>query len=218
MKKFSNITNQKVGQEPKIEVKLNEEDLFKVKILNLMDQLLTIRTYGPVDKHQRAGLIKIAGKEMFLEALLGLFSDKTLKEQAKLLESLKSEVRDWEMIDVKINDVNTKISESKEKKESDSDIGKYGTYMRYKRVSEYESDKNLEKRILYYLRNFEFDEKKLIRKISNDFNLVEKTAEQKIKEIRDKFPYLKKAGRVLRKFDNIPRYKAPGIDVVIQGK
>ena len=108
--------------------------------------------------------------------------------------------------------------QSKEKKESDSDIGKYGTYMRYKRVSEYESDKNLEKRILYYLRNFEFDEKKLIRKISNDFNLVEKTAEQKIKEIRDKFPYLKKAGRVLRKFDNIPRYKAPGIDVVIQGK
>ena len=117
MKKFSNITNQKVGQEPKIEVKLNEEDLFKVKILNLMDQLLTIRTYGPVDKHQRAGLIKIAGKEMFLEALLGLFSDKALKEQAKLLESLKSEVRDWEMIDVKISDVNIKISESKEKSE-----------------------------------------------------------------------------------------------------
>lgn len=117
MKKFSNITNQKVGQEPKIEVKLNEEDLFKVKILNLMDQLLTIRTYGPVDKHQRAGLIKIAGKEMFLEALLGLFSDKTLKEQSKLLESLKSEVRDWEMIDVKISDVNTKISKVREKNE-----------------------------------------------------------------------------------------------------
>ena len=117
MKKFSNITNQKVGQEPKIEVKLNEEDLFKVKILNLMDQLLTIRTYGPVDKHQRAGLIKIAGKEMFLEALLGLFSDKTLKEQSKLLESLKSEVRDWEMIGVKISDVNTKISKVREKNE-----------------------------------------------------------------------------------------------------
>ena len=117
MKKFSNITNQKVGEEPNIEVKLNEEDLFKVKILNLMDQLLTIRTYGPVDKHQRAGLIKIAGKEMFLEALMGLFSDKTLKEQVKLLEGLKSEVRDWEMIDVKISDVNIKISESKEKSE-----------------------------------------------------------------------------------------------------
>ena len=54
---------------------------------------------------------------MFLEALLGLFSDKTLKEQSKLLESLKSEVRDWEMIDVKISDVNTKISKVREKNE-----------------------------------------------------------------------------------------------------
>jgi hypothetical protein len=115
MKKFSNISNYKVGEEPNIEVKLNEEDLFKAKILNLMDQLLTIRTYGPVDKHQRAGLIKISGKEMFLEALMGLFSDKTLKEQVKLLEGLKSEVRDWEMIDVKIKEVNKKVTESKEK-------------------------------------------------------------------------------------------------------
>ena len=58
----------------------------------------------------------------------------------------------------------------------------------------------------------------MIREISNSFNLTEKNTELKIKEIRDKFPYLKKAGRVLRKFENIPRYKAPGIDVNIQGK
>ena len=68
------------------------------------------------------------------------------------------------------------------------------------------------------LRNFEFDEKKMIREIGNSFNLTDKVSEQKIKEIRDKFPYLKKAGRVLRKFENIPRYKAPGIDVNLQGK
>jgi len=108
--------------------------------------------------------------------------------------------------------------QGKDKIESDSNLGKYGTYLRYKRVSNYESDRSLEKRILYFLRNFEFDEKKMIREISNSFNLTEKNTELKIKEIRDKFPYLKKAGRVLRKFENIPRYKAPGIDVNIQGK
>jgi len=108
--------------------------------------------------------------------------------------------------------------QGKDKVESDTNLGKYGTYLRYKRVSNYESDKSLEKRILYFLRNFEFDEKKMIREISNSFNLTEKNTELKIKEIRDKFPYLKKAGRVLRKFENIPRYKAPGIDVNIQGK
>lgn len=116
MKKFSNITGQKVGQAPEIkDVKLNEEDLFKSKIMNLMDQLLTIRTYGPVDKYQRAGNIKISGKELFLEALLSMMSDKSLKEQAKLLEGLKLSVNNWDAIDSKIDDVNTKLVESNEK-------------------------------------------------------------------------------------------------------
>ena len=114
--------------------------------------------------------------------------------------------------------INPRKRQSKEHVQLDTDFGKYGTYLRYKRVSNYESDRSLEKRILYFLRNFEFDEKKMIREISNSFNLVDKVAEQKINEIRDKFPYLKKAGRVLRKFENIPRFKAPGIDVNLQGK
>jgi hypothetical protein len=107
---------------------------------------------------------------------------------------------------------------SKETVSSEDEFGKYGTYLRYKRVSNYESERSVEKRILYFLRNFEFDEKKIIKEISNSFNITEKIAEQKIKEIRDKFPYLKKSGRVLRKFENIQRYKAPGIDINILGK
>jgi len=116
MKKFSKITGVKVGDEPKIsEVKLTDEDLFKAKVMNLMEQLLTIRTYGPVDRYLRAGSIKISGKELFAEALVSLMSDKSLKEQAKLLESLKANVNDWEIIDSRINEVNTKLVESDEK-------------------------------------------------------------------------------------------------------
>jgi hypothetical protein len=103
MKKFSNITGQKVSEEPKVEVKqLNEEELFKGKLLSLMDQFLSVRTYGPVDRHQRAGLIKVAGKELLIEAILDLLSEKSIKEQTKILEGLKSEIRDWEVIDAKI--------------------------------------------------------------------------------------------------------------------
>ena len=41
MKKFSNISNVKVSEEPKVEVKqLNEEEMFKSKVMNLMEQLL----------------------------------------------------------------------------------------------------------------------------------------------------------------------------------
>lgn len=103
MKKFSNITGQKVSEEPKSEVKqLNEEELFKSKLMGLMDQILSVRTHGPIDRYQRAGLIKISGKEMLVEAILDLLSEKTIKEQTKILEGLKSEVKDWEAIDAKI--------------------------------------------------------------------------------------------------------------------
>ena len=90
MKKFSNISNVKVSEEPKVEVKqLNEEEMFKAKVMNLMEQLLSVRTYGPVDRYLRAGNIKVAGKEMFLEALMDLLKDKSSKEEKKILESLK---------------------------------------------------------------------------------------------------------------------------------
>lgn len=106
MKKFSNITGQKVSEEPKVELKqLNEEELFKSKLHELMDQILSIRTYGPVDRYERAGLIKIAGKEMLVEAILDLLTEKTNKEQVKLLESLKSEIKDWKVIDDKIENI-----------------------------------------------------------------------------------------------------------------
>ena len=116
MKKFSNISNVKVSEEPKVEVKqLNEEEMFKAKVMNLMEQLLSVRTYGPVDRYLRAGNIKVVGKEMFLEALMDLLKDKSSKEEKKILESLKGAVSDWEAIDSKIDEVNQKIAENQEK-------------------------------------------------------------------------------------------------------
>lgn len=102
MKKFSNITGQKVGEEPKKEARpINEEELFKSKVMGLMDDFLTVRTYGPVDRYLRAGSIKVAGKEEFLEALMSLMSEKSIKEQSKLLEGLKADISDWKAIDSK---------------------------------------------------------------------------------------------------------------------
>ena len=111
MKKFSKISGLKVSEEPKVEIKVNEEDLFKVKVLNLMDQILSVRTYGPIDRYLRAGNIKISGKEMFLEALMNLLKDKSSKDEVKLLESLKSNIRDWEYLDSKIDEALNKIED-----------------------------------------------------------------------------------------------------------
>ena len=126
MKKFSNITGQKVTEEPKKEVKqLNEEELFKLKLVSLMNSILSIRTYGPVDKHQRAGLIKIAGKEMLVEAIIDLLTEKSSKEQTKLLESLKTEVGNWEVIDSKIDFINREKALYKSRQRFNTLLEKY---------------------------------------------------------------------------------------------
>lgn len=126
MKKFSTITNQTVGQEPKVEKIYGETDIFRFKILKLMEDFLSIQTYGPVDRYLREGSIKIKGQELFTEALLSLLDEKTIKEQTKLLEGLKSELRDWETIDSKIEDINTKSDNFKTIYKVNQLLEKYG--------------------------------------------------------------------------------------------
>ncbi len=113
MKKFSKITNQKVNEEPKlVETKVTEEDVFRSSVFSLIENILSIRTYGPVDRYLRAGSIKIAGKEMLVDALVDLVSNNNLKEKVKILEGLKSRISDWESIDNTIDEVTIKIDES----------------------------------------------------------------------------------------------------------
>ena len=118
MKKFSNISGYKVGEVPTEKVEeISESDQFIGKIQFLMDQFLTIQTYGPLDRYQRAGDIKIKGKELFLEALLGLLESVKGKEVKALLEGLRKETGDWEMIDNNIDRLNlTEYDVEKESK------------------------------------------------------------------------------------------------------
>lgn len=105
MKKFSKVTGVKVTEEPKIEVKKSPDSEVRGKIIALMDQFLTVRTYGPVDRYQRAGLIKIGGKEMLAEAIIDFISESNNKSQVKLLEELKNDLGDWKSIDDKIESI-----------------------------------------------------------------------------------------------------------------
>lgn len=129
MKKFSSVSGFNVPQKPEEkEVVANEATLFKVKLLALMNSYLTIETYGPVDRYLREGSIKITGQELFAEAVLNLFDEKSIKEQAKLLESLKSTVRDWESIDNKIESL-TPANDFKVKLKVESLIDRYESDM-----------------------------------------------------------------------------------------
>ena len=99
-----------------------------------------------------------------------------------------------------------------------NDKSKYGTYLRYKRISKYENEVSVEKRIVYFMKNYEFNEKLLTIEISKQFNITESQANDKIRYVIEKYPNLKKARNVLKKFENIPKYKPPGVGIDIQGK
>ena len=108
--------------------------------------------------------------------------------------------------------------EGKEKKKVEDELSKYGTYLRYKRVSNYYSEMNIERRIRYFLKNYEYDEAGIVKEIASQFNLTDAIVLQKVRETRDKYPFLKKARNILKKFENIPRAKPAGVEVDIQGK
>jgi len=101
MKKFSKITNQSINEEPKVDSKIDEAQILKYKMIDLMNRFLNLRTYGSID-NRFLGTIKIEGKEMLAEALFDLFSDKSSHDKIKVLEGLRSKIGDWEVIDNEI--------------------------------------------------------------------------------------------------------------------
>jgi len=102
------MTGEKVGVEPKQEIKITEADVFKTKVLKLMDDFLKVQMYGPITRYHVAGTMKVVGQELFLEALMDLLDDKSNKDKVKLLESLKLKVQDWKMIDETIEEIESK--------------------------------------------------------------------------------------------------------------
>jgi len=111
MDKFSRISGTKVNDLPKL-IKSPEEmevEQLKNSIIQLMDSCLTIRSYGSSRKSVLQDTVKIAGKEMFVEALIDFMTNESLKEQIAVLESLKSNNKDWRSIDEKIGQLNGEI-------------------------------------------------------------------------------------------------------------
>lgn len=96
--------------------------------------------------------------------------------------------------------------------------GKFGTYLRYKRVSKYENQTRIEQRVLYFMRNYDYNDQTLAIEISKQFNITLERALEEIERVKNKHPNIKKSRKILKKLENIPKYKPPGIGVDIQGK
>jgi len=95
---------------------------------------------------------------------------------------------------------------------------KYGTYLRYKRDSDYDNDAKIEHRILSYLRSMEIEDDILIDEISKQFNITPEKAREELIIVRSKFPNLKKSKHIRNGIEGAPKFKKPGIGIDIQGR
>jgi len=99
-----------------------------------------------------------------------------------------------------------------------NDKSKFGTYLRYKKITKYENQSRLEQRIIFFMRNYEFQDNKLASELAKQFNITEEKAYEELIRVKAKYSNLKKSRKVLKKLENIPKYKPPGIGIDIQGK
>lgn len=127
MKKFSKITNQDIKEEPKLDKSLNEKQSAKFKMVNLMDKLLRIRAYGPVDNRFLTGSVKIEGKEMLAEAILDFITELSNNDKIKVLENLKSDIKEWDVIDNKIDNLKSENAPFNSKMKFESLLQRWGS-------------------------------------------------------------------------------------------
>ncbi|ADO67325.1 putative VV A7-like early transcription factor large subunit [Cafeteria roenbergensis virus] len=98
-------------------------------------------------------------------------------------------------------------------------VSKFGTYLRYKRVSRFENRMRMHLRILYIMRNFEFSDKGLISEVARQFNITLDLAAKELDFVRDKYSnVINKSRKVLKKLNTLPKSKPPGIGIDIQGR
>ena len=96
---------------------------------------------------------------------------------------------------------------------------KYGTYLRYKRISKYENRTKMHLRILYFLRNYELSDRELIDEIAKQFNITLEYSAKEIDFVKSKYQkVIKRASKTLKKLKTMPHSKKPGIGIDIQGR
>jgi hypothetical protein len=106
--------------------------------------------------------------------------------------------------------------QSKNKKNNNK--SKFGTYLRFKRMQKYENNTRIEQRALYFMKHYDYTDSSLANEISKQFNLTIEKALESIKKVKEKYPNIKKSRKILKKLENVPKYKPPGIGIDIQGK
>lgn len=202
MNKFSNISGEKVNEPAKTTIIKEDKELMAIKagMMKLIDNLLTIQANGSARRNILIDNVKIIGKEMLVEALIDLLSDKSLNDQVKALESLKNTNRDWQSIDEKVNDINNKIDDKLFLNRNINYIKKIKSFLEM-----YENDEKFEYMLEIYTNRIKdgkeaYNRSLISNKMANDNN-YNMHSKDKLMKISEKFLLAsKKLG--FNKYDN----------------
>ena len=104
------------------------------------------------------------------------------------------------------------------KKTKEDKYSKFGTYLRYIKVTNYDNSSSIEKKIIYFMKNYEINESTFIVDIAKIFNVTEDRAAEEIQKVKYRYPNIRKARKVLKKMEEVPKHKTQGIGIDIQGK
>jgi hypothetical protein len=116
MRKFSDNKLKSINESSKKDIS-NDDRMY---LLSIMDDLLSIETYGSVDSRYLNGKTVIKGKELLADAILDMISEKSVG----VLENLKHRIKDWQLIDEEISKikVDKSITNILERWGSDEDL------------------------------------------------------------------------------------------------
>ena len=102
---------------------------------------------------------------------------------------------------------------------NEEETSKYGTYLRYKRISKYENRTKMHLRMLYFLRNYELTDRELIDEVAKQFNITQEFAAKELDYVKEKYmKVIRKSNKLIKFLKTLPRSKPPGIDISIQGR
>lgn len=103
-------------------------------------------------------------------------------------------------------------------KDDSSKYSKYGTYLRYKRIKNYNNKVIIEKKILYFIRNYSLSDKDLIIEIANNLNISDEQAEKEINNVKEKYKSIINKLKGTRKTMEKIKTNKQGVDIKIQGR
>jgi len=99
-------------------------EILKERLLTLMDELLTVRSYGSARAELLNNSLSISGKEDLANAILDLVGDQNLRVKIDAMESLRNNSRDQLILDKKINEYSQKIENKKVLSKNSSTVSK----------------------------------------------------------------------------------------------